>query len=407
MGKSTTTTYSMTTTPSWYTNYAKDILANQQQVAQRPYTPYDPNQRVAGFTPTQEQGFAMTQGAATGYEPMLSQAQNILGGTLNRSTTGAAQPYLQRAMDTSNLAPAYGALGQAGQLTWGSLNPTGINMAMPFLGQAARSSAAGVGEFLNPYIENVINRYGELGARTLREELMPAIYSKYITAGQLGGPTRGGASGAPSGMMTDAARALRDVQDTVAKQQQQALAEGYTQALGASQAEQARMAQLASTAGGLGFQQQGMLAGAAGQLGALGGQYAALGQSQQQLMAQLAEQIASSYGRDTANQMAASGQLAALAQQQQQQALAGAQAVTDVGTQQQALDQAQKDAQYAEFLRASGYDQAQIDAMLKALGGVAPSVPQGQVSVTSTKKPSTSTLGTLAGTALTLAGSGK
>lgn len=408
MGTKTQTTYTMSTIPSWYTNYAQDILANQQAVASRPFTPYDASQRVAGFTPTQQQGFGMTQQAATGYQPTLNQAQSTLQGTLGRSTLGAAQPMINQAMDTSALTPAYGALGQAGGLTQASINPTGLNMAMPFLGQAAQSSAAGVGQFMNPYIENVVNRYGELGARTLQEQLMPAITSKYITAGQLGGPTRAtpGATGAPSGMMTDAARALRDVQEGVAKQQQQALAEGYNTALGASQAEQSRIGQLASTAGNLGFQQQQALAGAGQQMGQLGSQYASIGQNQQQLMSTLAGQIANMYGQDTANQMAASGQLAQLAQQQQQQGLAGAQAVTGVGNQQQALDQAQRDANYQEFLRASGYDQAQIDAMTKTFGATAAGVPQGQVQLQTNKGPSGSTLGSLAGAALTLAGSG-
>lgn len=408
MGEKLQTTYTMSTIPSWYTNYAQDILANQQAVSSRPFTPYDASQRVAGFNQTQQQGFGMTGQAANSYQPTLSQAQNTLQGAMGRSSLGAAAPFIQQATDTSALAPAYGALGQAGSMAQASLNPTGLNMAMPFLGQAAQSSAAGVGQFMNPYIENVVNRYGELGARTLQEQLMPAITSKYITAGQLGGPTRAtpGATGAPSGMMTDAARALRDVQEGVAKQQQQALYEGYNTALGASQAEQNRMAQLASTAGNLGYQQQQALANAGQQMGALGQQYANIGQNQQQLMSTLAGQIASIYGQDTANQMAASGQLAQLAQQQQQQGLAAAQAVTGVGNQQQALEQAQRDATYQEFLRASGYDQAQIDSMMKAFSGVSAGIPQGQVSLQSNKGPTGSTLGTLAGAALSLAGSG-
>lgn len=408
MGEKLQTTYTMSTIPSWYTNYAKDILANQQAVSSRPFTPYDSSQRVAGFNQTQQQGFQATQRNAFNYQPTLEKAQSTLSGTLGRSTMGAAAPALAAAADTSALAPAYGALGQSAGLTGASVAPTGLAMAQPYLERAGQSSANMVGEFMNPYIENVVNRYGELGARTLQEQLIPAITTKYIQAGQLGGPTRPGtgATGAPSGMMTDASRALRDVQEGVAKQQQQALAEGYNTALGASQNELSRLGSLAGTAGGLGFQQQGALAQAGQQLGALGSTYANIGQNQQQLMAQLASQIASAYGQDTANQMAASGQLAQLAQQQQQQGLAGAAAVTGVGNQQQALDQAQRDAAYQEFLRASGYDQSQIDAMAKTFGSVGSGIPQGQVQIASNKGPSTSTLGTLAGAALTLAGSG-
>lgn len=523
MAAKTQTTYTMSTIPSWYTNYAQDILSNQQAVSGRPFTPYDASQRVAGFNPTQQQGFGMTQQAATGYQPMLDQAQTTMQGTLGRSALGAAQPMINQAVDTSALAPAYGALGQASQYTQASTaptalnlaqpyvsasanplgvsaaspylqaagnisqmgaaapsmarsgnlamqstSPTGIAMAQPYLQQAGQSSVSNIGAYMNPYIENVVNRYGELGARTLQEQLMPSIMNKYITAGQLGGPTRPGTgtTGAPSGMMTDTARALRDVQESVGQQQRQALSEGYAQAAGLSQADLARQSQLAQMAGSLGFQQQGVLgqaaqqigqlgaqagqlagqeqqnlanigqtygqlgtqqqqalaqagqqmgqlgaqqqqalAGAGQQLGALGAQYAGIGQNQQQLMSTLAGQIASVYGQDTANQMAASGQLGQFAQQMQQQGLTGAQAVTGAGNQQQALEQAQRDANYQEFLRASGYDQAQIDAMTKTFGASAAGVPQGQVQLQTNKAPSNSMLGNLAGAALTLAGS--
>ncbi len=482
------TTYSQNFVPSWYTNAGKDLLASQAAVSAQPYQPYT-GARIADFTPEQLAGFGMTGQAATAYQPTLDAATSTAANTLGRSTLGAASPFLAAAADQSALAPAYGALSQAGQyaqastaptafnmaspflqnaanmsaagaaapgmqtganLAMQSTNPTGLNLAMPFLQQAANSAASGVGSFMNPFLENVVNRYGQLGARTLQEQLMPAIQNKYIQAGQLGGPTRGGtgASGAPSGMMTDTARALRDVQEGVAQQQQQALSQGYSEALGASQAEQARMGQLASTAGGLGqAQQQALsqagqqigslgqqygaltgqgqqammnigqqygalgsgqqqaLASAGQQMGALGQQFANIGQNQQQLMSTLGGQAGSMYGADTANQLAASGQLGQLAQQAQQQGLAGASAVTNVGAQQQALEQAGLDTQYQDFLRASGFNQAQIDAMAKTYGSVATGLPQASISVASSKGPSPSVVGSLAGAGLSLLGS--
>lgn len=320
------TTYTMSTTPSWYTNYAKDIISNQQNVSSRPFTAYDPNQRIAGFNPTQQQGFDAAKANAFSYQPTLNTASNALNTAMDRSSMTAIQPWLAT---------------------------------------AGQSSASLASQYMNPYLENVVNRFGELGARTLQEKLIPATVSKYISAGQLGGPTRGGmgASGAPSGMLTDTARALRDVQEGVLKQQQEAMYEGWNSATNLASQDLSRMGQLASM-------------------------------------------VASAYGTDTANKLAASGQLAQLAQQMQSQGLAGAKALTDVGGQEQALEQARKDAQYAEFLRASGYDQAQIDAMTKTMQGVGAAIPQGQVSTTSDKGPSSSTIGTLAGAALSLAGSG-
>jgi hypothetical protein len=358
MGAKTSTTYTQSVVPSWYTNYAQDIVTNQQAVAARPYKPYNPADRVAGFNPTQTQGFDMTKAAANNYQPTLDAARAGVTDAMGRSSFGVAQPFIQRALDTSGMEPAYGALAQA-----------------------SRSAVSDVGDYMNPYLENVVNRYGEIGARTLQEKLIPAVTSKYISAGQLGGPTRGGtgASGAPSGMMTDATRALRDVQESVGQQQQQALAQGYSEALATSQAEKARYA-------------------------TLGGQYASISQNNQQLMASLAGQIASMYGQDTANALAASGQLATIANQMQSQGLAGARATTEIGNQQQLLDQRLKDAAYEESLRAAGYDQQQIDAMARTMQGVAGGVPQGSVSVQSNKGPNSSLLGSTVGAALTLAG---
>jgi hypothetical protein len=358
MAAKTQTTYTSSVIPPFYQNYAQDIITNQQNVAARPFVPYDPAKRVAGFNANQQQGFDLTKSAATGYEPMLNAAVAGTTNAMGRSSMNAASPFIARALDTSGMEPAYGALANA-----------------------ARSSTADVNDYMNPFLNNVVNRFGEIGARTLSEKLIPAVTSKYISAGQLGGPTRAGtgASGAPSGMMTDTARALRDVQDSVGQQQLQALSQGYESALGASAADKARMA-------------------------TVGGQYASIAQNNQQLMATLAGQIASMYGQDTANALMASGQLAQYANQIQSQGLAGAKAITDVGNQEQSLEQKTKDVAYEEAMRAAGFDQAQIDAATRTLQGVGAAIPQGQVSVQQNRSPNASMLGTVGGGALTLAG---
>lgn len=456
MGTKTQTTYTMSAVPPWYTNTGMDILAQQQAVSSRPFQSYDYTQRVAPFNATQQQGFNATQQNAFSYQPTLNQAQGVLQGTLDRSTYGAAQPMFGQAQNAlqgvagrSTVGAMQPLMGQAQNVLESTMdrssvgamqpyvdraqNPLGLAMAQPYLNAAGQSSAALGAQYMNPYIENVVNRFGELGARTLQEQLMPAIQNKYIQAGQLGGPTRAGtgASGAPSGMMTDATRALRDVQEGVLKQQQQALAEGWNQATGLAAQDLGRMGQLASTAGTLGYQQQQIMSNLASQIASAYGQDTAnkmqasgqLAQMAQQMASaygqdtsnqlaaagqygQLGQMIASAYGQDTANKMAASGQLAQIANQLQQQGLTGAKAITDVGNQQQGLDQALREAKYSEFLRESGYDQAQIDSMLKTFQGISPGVPQGQIQAQTNKGPSASTLGTVIGAGLSAAGSG-
>lgn len=396
----TQTTLTQSVIPSWYTNYAQQTLANQQAVASQPFTPYT-EPRVAEFNETQQQGLGLAQDATTNYKADLDTAIGNLKNTTSRSSFGVSQPYFEQAGDNSKLGEAYGALGQAAGLAQQSTGPLGLAMASPLLQAGGERSYERVQDYMNPYIENVIDRYGELGARTLREKLLPEIGDRYISNGQAGyGPP-------PSGMTTDALRALRDVQDSVGQQQLAALSQAYESSLGHSATDAARMASLAGTAGSLGFQQQGALAAAAGQMGQIGSSTASISQNNQQILSDLASKIAAVYGQDTANAMSASGQLAQMAQQMQQQSLAGSQALSTIGQQQQATEQAALDAQYQEFLRENAYDQQQIDAMANTLGAVSPAIPQAQVSITSKNSPTTSTLGTLAGLASTYAGLSK
>jgi hypothetical protein len=81
--------------------------------------------------------------------------------------------------------------------------------------------------YMNPYTQNVTDRIAQLGARNLTENLLPGVSDAFIKAGSFGG-TRMGEFGA---------RALRDTQESILGQQGQALQQGYTQALGASQAD--------------------------------------------------------------------------------------------------------------------------------------------------------------------------
>lgn len=344
-----------TVMPDWYTNYGMDILANQQALSAKPFQAYtDPTtgkalQRFAGFTGDQEAGFEATRQGVNVFRPELNLASQQTQNTFGRSGYGAAQPSFQ----------------QAGQYTAQSTTPTGLNMAQPFLNQAGQTSVSNIGQYMNPYENAVVGRIGELGARTLREQLLPAISDKMIGAGQFGGTRQAELMG----------RALRDTMEGISAQQAQALQQGYTGALGAASTDLARQAQLASTAGGLGFQQQGALAQAGQQMGALG------------------QQMGSLYNADTANQLNAAQQMAAMAQQRQSQELAGAGALQQIGAQQQGLNQQNLDFARSEWERMQAYPQQQINAMTGALQGVAGAVPKTveEVGVVPNAVPSTST----------------
>jgi hypothetical protein len=288
-----TSTTSQTVMPDWYTNYAQQLLANQSAVSSQPYATYQ-GPRVAGFTQQQQQGFGMTGQAATAYQPGLTAATDVTQGAVNA--------------------------------------PGALDAAQPMLNAAGQSSVANIGQYMNPYNEQVINRIGELGARNLSENFLPEIEGRYIAAGQLGFGGRDGAQGTPSGMMTDTARALRDTQEATLNAQSQALQSGYSEAAGLAGTDLGRQATLAGLTGNLASTQMG-------------------------------------------DQLAGGAQLGNLAGMAQEYGLAGANAVTGVGDQQQALKQQNLNVAYQDFLKQQGYPQEQINAMLTTMQGVQGAVP--------------------------------
>lgn len=454
-GSALQATQSETILPEWYSNYAMQMLSNQQAQMAQPYQTYQ-GPRVAQFSPTQQQSFGMTGQAATAYQPALGAATGATQGLMGQNALGAAQPYFNQATATSGFNAAQPSLTQAGQYTQQStqnfgqqaaspyfgaagqlsgvnaalpayqqaqgniqqgMNAGGLNAAQPYLSQAG-GQATDVSAYMNPYISQVVNRAGEMGARTLREQLMPEIESRYVRAGQLGFGPRGGAAGTPSGMMTDTARALRDVDENVRAQQANLLSQGYTQAQGAAQADMARQAQLAGTAGGLGSQQQQALLEAAQQqaamgsqlgqltgqqqqnLTALGSQAGQLGTAQQQALAQAGQQMGALgqisgnltqqqqemlanlgiqtgnlAGSDINRQLSAAQQLAQMGGLAQQYGLAGAGALGGVGATEQTQAQKNLDIAYGDFLRQQGYNQEQINNAMATFKGVAGAVP--------------------------------
>jgi hypothetical protein len=362
--------------PDWYTNYAMDILANQKAVAARPFQEYVDTSgkaipRVADFAPDQQAGFQATREGAFTFRPELGQASSITQGTLGRSSLGAAQPYFGQAAGMSGVTAATPGLQQGAGYISGSTNALGLQMAQPYLGAAGQSAAQTVGQYMNPYTEQVVNRIGQLGTRTLQEQVLPGIEGEMIRAGQFGGTRQAELTG----------RAIRDAIEGISAQQSSALQQGYGQAQQAAQTDLARQAQLASTAGGLGGAQQQALLGAGSQMADIGQTYGALTQAQQQMLTDLGKSSGALYGQDTSNQLAAAQQMAGIAQQRQQQELAGAGALQQIGAQQQALAQKNLDISREDFLARQAYPQEQIKAMTGALQGVQPAVPQAATKV--------------------------
>lgn len=299
-------------------------------------------------------------------QPYLSQQVNMLNAlNYNAPTTeltSAQNKYLAPDVAKQQLASGVSDLQKA----------AGIDItksAQPYLQQAAKKSVTGIEQYMNPYQEGVMNAIAQQGARNLSENLLPAVSDAFIRAGQFGG----------SRMGTFGERALRDTQESILNQQSQAIQQGYGQALAASQADLARQAQLASTAGQLTEQQQAALLN-------IGQAKSNIGQAQQQAGLSAAQQAASTRQQALAQAQQAAAQLGQVGAQQgqltaQQQAalLNVGQAKTSVGqaqqqaglqaaqqaanTQQQALAQAQ---QAAAQLGQVGAQQGQLTAQQQA-----------------------------------------
>ena len=274
--------------PDWYTNYAKDILSRQSSIANTPYTTYQ-GPRIAGFTPDQTRGFDATRTSAMAFQPALTQATQATQGVVNN-------------------------------------NAGALNAAQPYLGAASGTSVANVGQYMNPYTDSVVNRIGDIGARTLSEKLLPQINDQFLSAGQFGGTRQAEAIG----------KALRDSMEGISAEQSAALQSGYGGALSAAGNDMSRMAGLASTAGNLA-------------------------------------------GTDLSRTLTGADQLGALGAQAQQLGLTGAGALQNVGQQQQQLNQSNLNLARDDFTAQQNDRQAKLNAMIASLQGTKAAIPTGQL----------------------------
>jgi hypothetical protein len=261
-----------------YFNQANQLTGQAMQSAASQATPYF-NQANA-YT---QQGAGGTAGLATPYLNQAAMGTNIAG---SANTAALANPYMQ----------------QASQLS----------------GQGAQTGLGGIQDYMNPYQDQVVSRIGELGARNLKENLLPNIQDQAIRSGTFGGSRSGEAIG----------RALRDTQESTLAQQTSALQQGYTQAGQQLQADRARQLQAAQQQAGFGQQAAGMSAADFQRMLSASGQQAQIGQSmaglssadQQRLLAAgqqsaaLGQSAAGLTGADYQRMLAGAQQQAAMGQ---------------------------------------------------------------------------------------------
>lgn len=227
----TTTTTVSQQTPPWMQDAIYNTITWAQNLANKPYAPYE-QPRIAGFTPTEQLGMKAAVQEAGAYQPYLGAATGALGRAAEASTLTAAQPYLA---------------------------------------QAAQTFPGAVSQYMSPYNQAVTQRIADIGLRQLQEKFLPAVGEEFIKAGQFGpgpGSSRMGEFGA---------RALRDVQESVLAEQAKALQAGYGQAADIFGKDVSRAAELAGTVGRLSAEDIANLRSAATQYGTMGEAAQALG----------------------------------------------------------------------------------------------------------------------------------
>jgi len=137
------------------------------------------------------------------------------------------------------------ALSMAPQASFAGLGTMG--MGADLAAQSGTTTAPQmVGQYMNPYTQNVVEEMGRLQGRQINENLLPAMQGAAGAMGGFGSQRQFNATG----------NMLRDMQSNLIGQQYGALNTGYGNAITAAQADLQRQMQAGQTLGGLGSQQQ-------------------------------------------------------------------------------------------------------------------------------------------------------
>ena len=332
-----TTTYGSSTSslPAWYNDYTQGLISKANAIAATPYQQYQ-GARIAGFNPQQEQAFSNVNNLAGQYQ-----------GGVNSQAFAPAGQNIAKAGSATALGSNKQAQGAYDTALSGQYNPyeagsPGINRAMGATAQnIGQTAPQNVGQYMSPYINSVVNEAGRLGQENLNNTLSN-VGDRFIAGGSFGGSRMGQSLGA----------AARAGQRDITGAQANLLNTGYTQALGANQADLNRQLQGAAQMGQLGAQ-QGALAGQTQQ------NYANIGNQLGQLsQSDLARQLQAGQAQQNLAQTAASTGL------QQNAALEAS------GSQQQALQQQNLNQAYQDFQNQVNYPSQQASFLNSIIRGL-------------------------------------
>jgi len=224
--------------PDWYQEYMRGLLRYTTETL-----PTEPELYEGSRIPTLDPQSEGYQKLLQSFDPRTRQAWDMVEGA-----AGSWQPQFQQGLS---------ALGT-------SVGERALSAANPYLSAASSRFTDNASSYMSPYTSQVLDEIERRGNRNLMENILPSVNDQFIAAGQFG-----------SGRNDEfRARALRDAGDNILGQQRQALESGYAQAGQLFNQDQARLAGLGTTAGGIATQDLGRI----GQMGSAITNAAGLGQ---------------------------------------------------------------------------------------------------------------------------------
>ncbi len=276
-----TTTYGSTVEnmPQWLSDYTQALIARANMVAGEGYQAYQ-GPRVAGFTDDQTNAFDVIRNNIGNWNDEFDASKTATGGALTQ-----AMPY--------------------------------FNQANQYFSQASEMTPDKINQYMDPYVQNVIDRSKLEANRNWSENIMPGIEGRFITSGQSGS----------SGHQDLLQKAGRDVTAGLNSQAMAAPSDAYKTAGSQYQADASRLAGLGASTGQLGSS-----------VGSLG--------------------------------LQTGSQLSGLAQLQQQMAGRDASSLSMVGDAQQQQIQRNLDLAYQDFQQQRDYPRQNVDWMSSVIRGI-------------------------------------
>lgn len=366
-----------TSLPSWYNDYTQGILQNAAQFANQGYQTYG-GPRIADTTSDQQASYN-TINQATGLgQGIAQQGVGAVNNALQQPNASAAgAPYLSAASGNVNSALAQPGALQSGQsylnAASGNVNsalsqPGALSAAQPYLNNAGTPLSQQTQQFMNPYINDVVNTSNQLSARNFNENVLPGLQDQFTRAGQVYGGSQQGVYAARLGAQENLNEQATDAQ---------LLSQGYNSALQGATNQANINAGLGATAGQLANSQQNTGLSAANINAGLGSTAGQLANAQQNTglsaaninagLGSTAGNLANASQNTGINAGSALGSLGTTAQSN---ALQQASAQNAAGQQQQQQTQNNYNLAYQDFLNQQNYPLTAASAMQGALSGI-------------------------------------